>query len=828
MLKKLAILCLALQAFLPAVLLSQVKPTFSGDPAKYREELTAFMGPNLNEEQKGNLGTFLASWDSASFSKDNMTRIIDLTSQFAGKGMRPVPHFNDLLITLNTVIEKKSGDKFLADWLSGMSELAFNPRYPMENIDKYIRNTRVMIRDNVLSESPSLKWKVKNSKLTFLHDTVFLVSIRNATLTCYSQRDSTEIYNVTGTYYPDIQVFHGTSGKVTWEKAGYPANEVYAEIDNYNISTAKSNFSIDSARLTQKTYFRSPVYGTLSDQAMTYKVKERADYPRFETYENEFRLNNIYEGVNYEGGLSIEGASLKGTGTKLKPAMITLSRNDTLYLRLKSMEFMFAKTGLVSSETSMSLYLNQDSIYHSNLSFSYNASTRQVSLFRGNNPISKSPYFNSFHRLDMYFELLSWDMKESKIILSRARGASLGEAQFESSSFFDANYFLKLAGLDEYHPLVRLKKFAEYYYSNTFPIDEFAKWLGRPLDAVTGLCIDMANKGFVFYDRKFNEITLKGKVDDFLNSYAKKKDYDVLYFTSETKAPLDNAILDLKNFRLTINGVSRVYLSDSQKVAIYPYNRQIVLGKNRSMQFDGVVEAGLFTVFGHKFSFSYDTFKIRLQKIDSIKIAVETDKKDSYGNPVIKDVDNLIQLGTAELYIDAPDNKSGLKSLKQYPIINAITYSYIFYDKIPGLENVYPQGDFYFRVDPFTYNNIDHYTNEDMNLAGEFHAGNILKPIRQYLIIQDNNSLGFNMNVPKEGIEVYGSKGILYENLSMSNKGLIGSGSLRHLTSTTKSDEFRFFPDSMLTQAKSFNIEKDVAGLYPAVNSRSEERRVGK
>ena len=76
-----------------------------------------------------------------------------------------------------------------------------------------------------------------------------------------------------------------------------------------------------------------------------------------------------------------------------------------------------------------------------------------------------------------------------------------------------------------------------------------------------------------------------------------------------------------------------------------------------------------------------------------------------------------------------------LKSLKQYPIINAITYSYIFYDKIPGLEGIYKQKDFYFKVDPFTYENIDHYTIKDMNLSGEFVGGNILKPMKQYLVL---------------------------------------------------------------------------------------------
>ncbi len=109
-------------------------------------------------------------------------------------------------------------------------------------------------------------------------------------------------------------------------------------------------------------------------------------------------------------------------------------------------------------------------------------------------------------------------------------------------------FLCRWPGIDEYHPLIRLKKFAEWYYSETFPVEEFAKWLNKPVEAVTGLCIDMANKGFIFYDRKYNEITLKKKVDDFLNSFAKKKDYDVLRILSETKAPVDNAILDLERF----------------------------------------------------------------------------------------------------------------------------------------------------------------------------------------------------------------------------------------------------------------------------------------
>lgn len=272
---------------------------------------------------------------------------------------------------------------------------------------------------------------------------------------------------------------------------------------------------------------------------------------------------------------------------------------------------------------------------------------------------------------------------------------------------------------------------------------------------------------------------------------------------------------------MTINGVSGVLLSDSQKVAIYPYSKQLILEKNRSLKFDGVVEAGLFEIYGHKFSFNYDTFNIRLQKIDSIKIAVETDERDLYGQPIAKEIDNLIQLGSAELLIDRPNNKSGLKSFKQYPIIDAKTYSYIFFDKIPGLEDVYKQKDFYFKLDPFGYDNIDHFTVEDLNLSGEFVGGNILEPMRQYLIVREDNSLGFNMIIPEEGIGLYGGKARLFDTINMSNNGLKGSGKLNHLTSTTSSEEFKFFPDSMITHASTFNIRRDSTGLFPSLNGQN-------
>jgi len=824
MTRKFLILCFFIFLLPSKAVFSQIKPPFSGEPEKYRQELLAFMGTGLSVDQTGILNQFLSKWDSSGFSLEVKSRLPGLSNQLSIRQMRAVPHFIRYLETLNSFSDFQGGGDLFTRWLIGLKNLLSVQENSNESILRYFESTVLLITKNVLFDSGTLKWTVKNAVPSFAHDTAFKVIVSNATLTCYSQRDSTEIYNVTGSYYPFFREFRGTRGTVTWEKAGFAREDVYATLENYSIRTDKSSFTIDSARLMHKTYFKQPVYGILIDQAASIPSKEKASYPRFETYTRNFKIDNIYQDVNYEGGLAFEGANAKGKGEKASPARISLYRKDTLFILIKSNEFVFSANGLNGQETSATLYLEEDSVFHTNLGFSFNSRSRQVNLFRTNNPVSGSPYYNTFHNLDMFFENLTWDMNSSKILITRPRGAAMGQALFQSVSFFNSDYFMKLMNLDDYHPLTRLKQFAEWYYSNTFPVSEFAKWLDKSEEVVTGMCIDMANKGFVFYDRANQEVTIKDKINDYIDSYSGKKDYDVLSIYSETKAPIDNAILDLKDYELTVNGVASIFLSDSQRVAIFPYNQQVKLLKNRSIKFDGVVQAGLFTIFGHNFQFSYDTFKIALHKIDSILIAVETDKLDNYGNPMIREIASLIQLSTGQLYIDNPKNKSGLKSLPQYPIIDATAASYIFYDDIPGLEGVYKKKDFYFKVDPFTFENIDHYTQEEFNLSGEFVAGNILKPMRQFLTIQENSSLGFHMTVPEDGIDVYDGKGRLFESIQMSARGLTGAGTLKYLSSTTKSEDYQFFPDSMLTQAVTFNLTNDGSGLFPEL--KGEDTRI--
>ncbi|MCK4699696.1 MAG: hypothetical protein KAT38_05165, partial [Bacteroidales bacterium] len=308
---------------------------------------------------------------------------------------------------------------------------------------------------------------------------------------------------------------------------------------------------------------------------------------------------------------------------------------------------------------------------------------------------------------------------------------------------------------------------------------------------------------------------------DFIDAFTGEIDFDVIGFVSNIRAPLENAILDLNTNKLTINGVSQIFLSDSQNVIIWPKNEQIILGKNRNFDFDGRIKAGLFTFFGKKFEFKYDSFKIDLHNIDSMQLAIQSDTTDFYGNALLSEIKNTIEMITGELLIDHPSNKSGYYQLPEYPILNSKSNSFVYYDNIPGLDSTYSRDEFYFELEPYTISNLDRFNKESVKFDGKFNSG-IFPGISQTLTVQEDNSLGFSHATTTEGLPAYNGKGTFYNNIKLSNKGLMGDGKLHYLSSVTESEDFVFYPDSMFAEAQTFSIQKQETGVkFPELSADS-------
>jgi len=375
--------------------------------------------------------------------------------------------------------------------------------------------------------------------------------------------------------------------------------------------------------------------------------------------------------------------------------------------------------------------------------------------------------------------------------------------------------------MEAQHPLYSPKKFAEWYYSEEFPVSELAKWMDKPEYQVRRLIVQLAIKGFVFYNPETGDVTIKKELYKYLNAFAGKIDYDVMSFLSRTHAPVDNAVINLNNYNMTINGVPVIFLSDSQNVVIYPENHRIIMHRNRNFSFNGEIQAGMTTFNGKNFFFDYDSFKIDLHKIDSMRLTAYGDKTDNLGNPLPEKIRNTLEVITGELYIDAPDNKSGLKHYDQYPYFRSTDSSFVFYDKSSIYDSIYARKDFYFVIEPFTLYSISNLYKKDLSFKGDLISGNIFPAIPQQLKVQEDNSLGFISKAPEEGYPVYNGKGMYYNDVKLSNHGVEGAGKLIYLSSTAMADNFTFFPDSMITDVHDFKIEATHKGTkYPSVKAK--------
>jgi len=237
-----------------------------------------------------------------------------------------------------------------------------------------------------------------------------------------------------------------------------------------------------------------------------------------------------------------------------------------------------------------------------------------------------------------------------------------------------------------------------------------------------------------------------------------------------------------------------------------------------NFSFAGRVHAGTFDFFARGCEFNYEQFKLDMPVIDSMSFAVSSFETDEFGKRHLVKVKNVISDLGGDLYIDEPNNKSGLKRFPEYPIFNSTKDAYVYYDDPDIFNGVYDREKFYFYVYPFSIDSLDNFKTELLEFGGYLASAGIFPDMEDTLKVQRDYSLGFKTATPPEGYDVYGGRGTYFSKINLSNKGLRGDGSLQYVTSTSWSDDYVFFPDSCNALARNFIIREQIDPVeYPAV-----------
>ncbi len=811
---------------------SQKFTKFSSDSEKYLEEMDKLFSRSSTNYGKGKdlLDEIEIKWTTGVIAESNKQNIYLISNLLLKKRARAFPHFYEYLNTINTFYKQQVNPTFYAEWEKGLIALLKERKTKLHAVQRYMKSMQNLILYNSLYYSSSVKWFVDNNNYNVVFENDSLKIIFNSlNIKAKLRRDSIIIHETSGVFYPINNTWQGGSAKVYWDRVGLSRDSVYAEIKSYKLNLKKSYYKVPNVKFYNKYYFSYPLVGTLSDKVVESKRKV---YPKFESNEKRFKINNLFEDINFVGGFNMNGDKVLGTGSKTQNAELSLYRDveyvengDTLihkelFIRLRSMYYTLTTDNIVALNAKVSMYLDKDSIYHAGLMFKYTDKNREVNFIRDDNPenMSRSLYYNTYHNIEMDFELLKWQMGNKRMDFTMLRGSAINIAQFESLNYFSESRYYEAQGLEDIHPYVALRRFRQTYHTEEFTASQFARFIRQSMTVTKRLLIKLTYKGIVDYDFETEVCKIRPKLYNYLDAVVGKIDYDLIKLESQTNSGLNNATLDLQNLNLAINGVPMVNVSDSQNVIFYPSNAQITMKKNRDFTFGGMVEAGLFQHYGKDFRFDYDSFKIVLKNIDSLAIKVQVGV-NNWGRRKLENVNNVLEHINGEIVIDNPNNKSGVKDNPEYPIFYSTEKSYVYYDYDHIQKGKYTRDKFYFVVEEYIIDSLNDFTVEGLGYDGTLFSADIFPPIQDRLVLQDDNSLGFKRK-EADGIVLYKGKGRYINDIWLSNQGLRGNGTIEYLTATAKSDDFIFYPDSTNGITTSFVIDETKGKVeYPQIQA---------
>ncbi|MBC7865362.1 MAG: hypothetical protein IAF38_20470, partial [Bacteroidia bacterium] len=782
---------------------------FTEDSVKFVKELGAYFqefSADKKEAEKW-VDDFTVFWKTPQFSPVFRNSVYKICNQMAVKKLKPTPFFKDFLTAVGNFINNKLPVSNYSNWQACLEKVLV-PKSTRAAGD-FLEMSVSLFSNNTFFKSPTYEWASSSTDFKFDYDSVPRVTFPEITVIGTTPRgDSLTIEKTKGMFYPGSGKFYGTGGKIPWTRVGLES-DVYADVRKFTIDCKTGGYITDSVTFYYSRYLDKPQKGRVTDKLLS--EKDNPTYPRFDSYSKRLIVKNVAPEVDFDGGFAMRGPRFVGSGDALNPARLIFKRNGQKFLEVAARNFIMSKEKVSSEQAAIKFFLEKDTLIHPGLSFKYFVDQKKVSLIRTDDGLQKTPFYSSFHKMDMYFEELIWKLDEPKIDFGFIAGNFQGEAYFESQDFFRKDRMDDIRGMEETNPLTKVN---EYFEKNgkkrAFTANDLAVYMKWKALDLRPIIIKMATFGLLFYDVETDVITLKEKLFNYIKANKKLMDYDVLTVHSHNPGN-SNATLNLvnNNFDLVLHGVKSILLSDSQKVFVFPKSGELVIKKNRDMDFKGVVAAGKFEFHGKDFHYSYEKNKIDLKNVDSLRIYVEPFKDDEIaGTGNFRRVETVLENINGELDVDHPSSHSGRLNKPEFPIFKSFKESYAYYDKKTIQRGVYNRDKFYFKLDAFTIDSLDNFTNKALHFDGEFSSADIFPNFREQITLQKDYSLGFIRKTPPGGYQLYGGKAKFDNEIRLSNKGLRGDGTIEFGPSITQAEDFIYFPDSMNGTSNTFDVKE--------------------
>ena len=815
---------LLLSIMLTSTLMAQKPKNVQFTAACLPNELLEYLNASTSDKDKQKENTkIIKEFNSVYPSLDGrlQERLTGVYNYAVKAKMKGNPEISGLTQMLTTIITTPSGGEDVAGAYNNAPNLdgfvssieAFAKRNAKAKaVVEYVTFCNGLFAERILYRSNSSEWK-------FAPRTPFRLGVKEglalvwfdtpADLHYASAKDAGVIKGTTGVYNYKENEWQGQGGRVEWTRTGLGANDCYADLGRYTAETKFPKFKADSVDFVHTTYFSTPIRGRIEDLLETAKEPEKYSYPRFRSYQRDFVIKDIMEGVDYSGSFMMNGSKFITASSK-HPAKLIFNQAGKVRLAVTSMKFTITPSKMTAENAAVTLYVGEeDSITNTGILVRYTPADKQVVLVNDAKRNFYSPYIDTYHNLDIYSESIVWRLEGNDLLFSNlASGGTLSSSSFESSNYYTFSKFREIKGIDETSPVERVYDYSRSSGSE-FSVKKFSDQIGLDISQTLLMIHNLSRHGLVSYNEINGKVKVKDKLVDYQKAFTKSKGFDYDALALESTASGNNARMTLEDNSLLIRGVERFVVSDSQAVVVFPDSASgyvVTVGRDRSLHFSGRIDVGKFKITVKDCDFNYENFSFNMPQIVRMEFYVPDFKNpEKYEQLVRTPLCNLV--GTLE--VDKPDNHCGMVKNKEYPIFKSLENSNVFYDAKDIQGGQYVRDRFYYTLLPFTINSMVDFVTDSLQFTGVLTSGGIFPDIKEPLRVQKDYYLGFNISTPANGYPAYGGKGQFSKKLKLDHSGLRGNGKLDYLTSSSQSKDILFLLDSTVAVTDTFNVREE-------------------
>jgi len=629
-------------------------------------------------------------------------------------------------------------------------------------------------------------------------------------------------------------LFVGENGTFDWTPAGLSADSVYANLTTYNFPVNKAELKSDLVKLNYVGKTPGFIPGTFEFKSVARRDSTASSYPRFKSYQSTLSILGIGDAnVKYRGGFSLTGNKISSASAGGEPSTIEVYHDGERKFIARSTNFVLGDSTIASEKTRINILQGNDSITHPAVRMKYffgKDSLQRLFLQKEKGTLKHTPYSATFFNVDFATDNIYWDLYSDSLDLRTDGGRNTVPMIIESIDYYDPDDYRLLKGEGfSFHPLAVVATYCMKMKIRDFYSGDLAVYTKKEARDIKAAIEFLNEKGLITYDPKTDLVHVKEKAILIYKANRGEMDYDNLKIHSVIDSSA-NASLNFKERYMIVRGVTEFKVSDSLNVRIEPDSSVITILQNRDIKFDGTINAGNFEISGKGFTLKYDSFFISLNHIDSINFYVT--EKNAKGQSMRRKLNNNMvgadstaaaagglsdtarKSGT--LFISKASNKSGKLKIPNYPRLDASGGGVIYFDREEVLGGVYDRSMF-FVVPPFKLDSLNDADPASINFEGTFVSSGMFPSFKEKLHSQPDKSLGFDHAIPKGGYQMYNGEAKMNGTLTMNNRGLRGVGRIDYLAASAASNDFVYYPDSVIGRGSRAIIQEKQFGavMFP-------------